>query len=151
MPKKNLPYVNAYKDRTGKMRYYLRRPGCRQIALDGAPGSREFMKSYAAVTAAPVIPKKVRPQPRIGHVYYLSDADRIKIGFTIDWSRRQKQYRTHRAGGLTLLALELGYQSDETKLHRKFKRYRIGDTDWFHPGPELLEHIDDLTVPNEIP
>lgn len=146
MPRKNLPYVNAYKDRTGKMRYYLRRPGCRQVSLKGAPGSREFMQAYAAATSAPKRPKKTLLRPKNGHVYFLSDGNHVKIGFTIDWERRQKAYRTHTARELAVLALQPGYMADETRLHRRFKRYQINKGEWFYPGPELLDHIKNLTA-----
>lgn len=140
MPRKNLPYVNSYKDRTGKMRYYLRRPGCRQVALVGVPGTREFAQSYAAVSAAPAAPKKVRIQRKQGQIYYLSDGDHVKIGFTTNWSEREKKYRTHTPRPLTLLAIRPGTHQEETRLHHEFRRYRANG-EWFYPGPELVEHI----------
>ena len=42
-----LQYVKAYVDRHGKARHYLRKPGCKPIALFGLPGSEEFMRAYA--------------------------------------------------------------------------------------------------------
>src|SRR5262249_34761622 len=42
-----LKYVHAFRDRTGRMRYYFRRHGKRR-ALPGMPGSSEFMAEYAA-------------------------------------------------------------------------------------------------------
>jgi enterobacteria phage integrase len=42
-----LKYVHAFRDRTGRMRYYFRRNGKRS-ALPGLPGSCEFMAEYAA-------------------------------------------------------------------------------------------------------
>jgi integrase len=39
-------YTRAYIDHTGKPRFYLRRKGCRQIALPGLPWSPEFMAVY---------------------------------------------------------------------------------------------------------
>src|SRR5215471_10217221 len=41
-----LKYVHAFRDRTGRMRYYFRRHGKRS-ALPGLPGSSEFMAEYA--------------------------------------------------------------------------------------------------------
>jgi len=142
MPRKNLPYVSAYKDRTGKMRYYLRRPGCRQVPLSGRPGTREFIQSYAAATALPAksVQKKVRLQPQKGFVYYLSDGEHVKIGYTKDWNERSKKYRTHSAREITVLAIRPGYKSEETALHRKFKVYRKRG-DWFYPGEAILDHI----------
>jgi enterobacteria phage integrase len=42
-----LKYVHAFRDRTGRMRYYFRRHGIRS-ALPGLPGSSEFREAYAA-------------------------------------------------------------------------------------------------------
>src|SRR5262249_37387035 len=42
-----LKYVHAFRDRTGRMRYYFRRHGKRSV-LPGMPGSAEFMAAYAA-------------------------------------------------------------------------------------------------------
>ena len=46
-----LKFVKAYVDRHGKARHYLRRPGCKPVALPGLPGSDEFMDAYAAAVA----------------------------------------------------------------------------------------------------
>src|SRR5260221_4308106 len=55
-----LKYVHAFRDRTGRMRYYFRRHGKRN-ALPGLPGSREFMDVYAALLAD--APKDVQQRP----------------------------------------------------------------------------------------
>jgi integrase len=41
----DLKYVKAYRDRTGKWRYYLRKRGYKPIPLKGEPGSDEFLES----------------------------------------------------------------------------------------------------------
>jgi enterobacteria phage integrase len=46
-----LKYVNEYIDRTGKLRRYFRKGGKQLGALDGEPGSDEFMTAYAAYLA----------------------------------------------------------------------------------------------------
>jgi integrase len=43
---KRIKYINQYRDRYGRQRYYLRRPGKPQIALPGEPGSSEFERAY---------------------------------------------------------------------------------------------------------
>ena len=43
MTRIRLEYVHEYRDRHGKLRRYFRRPGFKQIALPGLPGSAEFM------------------------------------------------------------------------------------------------------------
>jgi integrase len=41
-----LQFVKEYTDRTGKMRRYFRKRGCKPVTLPGAPGSPEFMRAY---------------------------------------------------------------------------------------------------------
>jgi integrase len=46
-----LPYVNAFRDRHGKLRHVFRRRGFKKIPLPGLPGSEEFMAAYQAALA----------------------------------------------------------------------------------------------------
>lgn len=46
MTRLKLPYIHEYRDRHGRVRRYVRRPGSRAIALPGLPGSAEFMDAY---------------------------------------------------------------------------------------------------------
>lgn len=49
-------YVKAYKDRHGRQRYYLRRPGFAPITLPGEPGSKAFAEAYeAGLACAPAL------------------------------------------------------------------------------------------------
>jgi integrase len=48
MTRITLPYVHRFRDRHGKLRHYFRRPGHKQAALPGLPGSAEFMTAYQA-------------------------------------------------------------------------------------------------------
>lgn len=43
-----LDYIHEYRDRHGRIRRYVRKPGVRKAALPGVPGSPEFMAAYAA-------------------------------------------------------------------------------------------------------
>lgn len=47
MAKIDLPYVQVFKDRHGKLRHYYRRGRFPRIPLPGVPGSEEFMAAYA--------------------------------------------------------------------------------------------------------
>lgn len=47
-PSKLPPYVQAFVDRGGHARYYLRKPGCPRVALPGVPWSPEFMAAHSA-------------------------------------------------------------------------------------------------------
>jgi integrase len=52
MTKIELEYVQRFKDRHGKVRYYFRRPGFKLVSLPGLPGSAEFMDVYTAALGA---------------------------------------------------------------------------------------------------
>src|SRR6266516_1855657 len=52
MTKIRLQYINSYRDRHGKLRYYFRRSGFKKVALPGLPGSAEFMAAYQTALAA---------------------------------------------------------------------------------------------------
>lgn len=41
-----LKHIHRFKDRTGRVRFYLRRPGFKAVALPGPEGSPEFMAAY---------------------------------------------------------------------------------------------------------
>jgi len=55
-----LRYIHTFRDRHGKVRYYFRRPGCKQVPLPGLPGSDDFMAAYQAALAGQ------GPAPAIG-------------------------------------------------------------------------------------
>jgi integrase len=46
MTRIKLKYINSFRDRHGRLRYYFRRPGYKSVALSGLPGSAEFMERY---------------------------------------------------------------------------------------------------------
>jgi integrase len=64
MAKIELAYVQAFKDRHGKMRYYYRRPGFARLSLPGSPGSTDFMAAYAVAHARAPAPKARAVQPK---------------------------------------------------------------------------------------
>jgi integrase len=52
-----LKFINRYRDRHGRLRYYFRH-GSQKGALPGLPGSKEFMKAYENFLGSPaVLPK----------------------------------------------------------------------------------------------
>jgi integrase len=55
MTRIKLPYVHEYRDRHGKLRRYVRRPGARRVALPGLPGTPEFMQAYQDAMSGPVL------------------------------------------------------------------------------------------------
>jgi integrase len=54
MTRIRLDYVHEYRDRHGKLRRYVRRPGSRRVALPGLPGSPEFMQAYQDAMTGPI-------------------------------------------------------------------------------------------------
>ena len=60
MAKIELRYVQAFKDRHGRMRHYLRAPGRERVPLPGLPGSMEFMRAYADALGEAPAPKSSR-------------------------------------------------------------------------------------------
>lgn len=46
MAKVDLPYVQRFRDRHGKVRHYFRKPGHKRVALPGEPSSPQFMAAY---------------------------------------------------------------------------------------------------------
>jgi hypothetical protein len=63
MTRIKLEYVHEYRDRHGKMRRYVRRPGSRRVALPGLPGSPEFMQAYQDAISGPLVR---RCEPKAG-------------------------------------------------------------------------------------
>lgn len=141
MPRKNLPYVNSYRDRNGKKRHYLRRKGMPQVPLLGRIGSKAFLKAYeGAMATTPELMPNLDRLKAAGHIYYLQDVSFIKIGFASDVGRRMDSYATHRAQ-VILLGAHPGTRADEKALHEKFKPWRLDSREWFRRCPEILDHI----------
>ena len=57
-----LKYVHAFRDRTGRMRYYFRRNG-KRTPLPGLPGCSEFMDAYATLLSNR--PQNAEPRPAV--------------------------------------------------------------------------------------
>jgi integrase len=57
MTRFRLKYLNAFRDRHGRLRHYFRRPGCKSVALPGLPGSTEFMEAYRAALEGETAPR----------------------------------------------------------------------------------------------
>lgn len=66
----------------------------------------------------------------------------IKIGFTSDVARRMVELRKKHGGAHELISTRAGDKPDELKLHERFAAHRIGETEWFHPVPEILEEAN---------
>ncbi len=72
MAKLELPYVQVFKDRHGRLRHYYRRPGAPRVPLPGDVGSREFLDAYATAHAWKTPDPIERLTPKtIGHLLAL--------------------------------------------------------------------------------
>jgi integrase len=55
---KKPPFTRCFEDRHGKWRCYLRKPGCKPVALPGLPWTPEFMAAYEAALQGKLPPKR---------------------------------------------------------------------------------------------
>lgn len=78
-------------------------------------------------------------------IYFIQDAvtRSIKIGSANQPALRLAQLQVGNGSPLLLLATMSGTRTDESRLHHRFKRYRLRG-EWFRPAPELLQFIDNL-------
>lgn len=140
MPR-NLPkYIQEFVDRHGRVRRYFRYRGER-IPVPYRPGNKSFnalygelLERYATTADAP---------PRIGQVYFVRLADKVKIGFTTDLKQRLATMQTSAPGPLEVLHVMPGTVCEESKLHAKFGHLRSAG-EWFRLSPEVLACIDGL-------
>jgi hypothetical protein len=74
-------------------------------------------------------------------VYYVQVGDHIKIGYTYNLRQRLNSYPPSRR----VLALEeVDSPNVETRRHNQFRHLLALGNEWFHPGPDLIEHINEL-------
>lgn len=88
----DLPYVNAYRDRRGKQRYYFRRKGFARKSLPGEPGSAEFLQAYTAAMSVPGLEIKsavITGSLGAACLDYMASADYVQLA---DSTRRELRY-----------------------------------------------------------
>lgn len=91
----DLPFVNEYADRHGKLRRYFRRKGHRTVPLPGEPGSKEFIGAYQAALEEEhprVAPSRVYEPGSFGALCteYLESADFKTL--IAESTRRERRY-----------------------------------------------------------
>lgn len=76
-------------------------------------------------------------------IYFLQSVNGgpIKIGFSTDIQRRHAELETHYDQPLVLLATMKGDRRTESEIHHRFAHLRLGRTEQFRPGPELMAFI----------
>lgn len=83
--------------------------------------------------------------PRIyaGHIYFITDGEAVKIGFSQDVIRRMGNMQTENARDLKLLTSIQGSIDDEIAIQRRFRHLHIRG-DWFRLEGDLIEFIGTL-------
>lgn len=79
---------------------------------------------------------------RKGYIYFATDGDLIKIGWTGKWppSDRIKKQQTGNGRPLWILGCIPGSQNAERGYHKQFAHLRI-QREWFKVSPDLEEFI----------
>lgn len=76
-----------------------------------------------------------------GFVYFGTDGANIKIGYSASPRRRGGELK------VTMLWTFPGTVDDEREHQRRWFRHRIAGSEWFRPGGDLLEWLDDRVLP----
>jgi hypothetical protein len=94
------------------------------------------------VAGAPDVPYT----PVTRSVYFVTDADRVKIGITTDVSKRIQALETGYGKPLTVLGVIPGASvEDERGLHARFGRHRLLG-EWFKADDEILDYVRNNTA-----
>ena len=83
-----------------------------------------------------------------GSVYYFSDGEMVKIGYTEGSVRKRlTQVQTGNGRPVKILGVEPGDRSREARLHNHFSSSR-GVGEWFYPTRELISRIQSVREAN---
>lgn len=80
-------------------------------------------------------------------VYFLQRSDgMVKIGQTRQLRTRRRALENEH-GPLTLIGLRYGGRPVEAEYHERFRRHRLGRTEFFQPAPPVLREASKCRVP----
>jgi hypothetical protein len=139
------PYLHTYRDRHGRVRIYVRRPGFPLVAIEEKIGTPAFRRAYldalnnSSNARIPTVRRR-KPERSGAVVYFARSKDLIKIGFSTDVHGRMSTLSTAVPTEITLLLTLPGTRHFEQRLHRRFKAHRVNG-EWFRASPEILEFI----------
>lgn len=85
-----------------------------------------------------------------GDVYFITDGEAIKIGYSGSAGVRLKALQSSHPKPLRILHTIPGSMDDERRLHRQFEHLRIHG-EWFRPEQDLWNYIDSTMKPPEAP
>lgn len=82
----------------------------------------------------------------MGKVYFITDGEHIKIGYTSgSVHRRLNQLKTGSPCQLYLLGYIDGSKETEHELHTRFEKYRVRmNGEWFRGEDDLIEYINEF-------
>ena len=138
--------VTAFTDRHGKRRYRFRKTGSTTYNFKSVPGTSEFEMEAANCLVGVALPKGMEcvKLPEGSFVYFIGSGGRaVKIGTTINLSKRLSALSTSSPMELELLAYMPGGPVLEAALHKMFAMSRMRG-EWFSINPQPQALIDEL-------
>lgn len=103
-----------------------------------------------ALSPKEILRRRPHHEMTMGHVYFISRGDAIKIGFSSTPVRRMTNLQHQQTEMLELLATAPGTMRHERSLHEKFEHLAIGG-EWFRPEQGLLDFIDHVRRTKQTP
>lgn len=98
----------------------------------------EAIKIVATQQLSRIIKKEIK---EVNTIYLIESNGLVKIGFTTDFDKRLKSYKTHNANLNVLCAHESKYAFEiESELHEKYKDFRV-EGEWFDLHFDVLCEI----------
>jgi hypothetical protein len=94
----------------------------------------------AGARVPPVEERPIRHLRRRGLIYFLTDGEQIKIGFSTYPDARLKDIEGDRQCSLVMLGFFKGCHDEEGSLHRHFKHLHVRG-DWFRSSQEIIKMI----------
>lgn len=88
----------------------------------------------------------------MGKVYFFTNGENIKIGYTNNTLKnRLKQLNTGSDNQLYALGYITGDKEKEKELHLKFSREKIRNNgEWFYPSSEIIDYINSVNEKENI-
>lgn len=135
------PNVEKAKTRHGRTVYYYRRGKGPRTRLPNphVVSPDVFREAYEIAStgkksvgrARGMAPSLAAENGKPGHVYFIRDGHRLKIGFTTNIKSRVKAIQTDCAEAVDVLMVMPGTQGTEKFLHERFADYHVGG-EWFN-------------------
>lgn len=88
------------------------------------------------------------PDYMLGEVYFVTDGELIKIGYSGSAKVRMKALKSAAGKDLRLLKVVPGTRDDESRFHKLFQHLRVHG-EWFRRDPELLAFIEGRPTPED--